>query len=282
MRFANVLHALYCEPWFIRAEMHDTMRAILEAHITGGAHLPDGIVAQWEEKARIRETARVDPDKLTMEGSTAIVPLQGVIMKRASGFESMSGARDLISFEQEFRTADENSDVDSIVLHVDSPGGEVTGTPEAAAMVAEASTPVIAYTDGVMASAAYYIAAGADEIMATDSSTVGSIGVICSMLDATAAYEAAGIKPEIFKSGHFKGIGSDEMALDDDHREFLQDRVDDLFEGFARFVEDHRPVARAFMDGRYWSGGESQRIGLVDAIGGWPDVLNEAAALAAG
>jgi ClpP class serine protease len=88
--------------------------------------------------------------------------------------------------------ADES--IGAIVIQIDSPGGNVAGTPEVARKIYEArgkGKAIIAQADSLMASAAYYIGAAADEIVATPSSEVGSIGVYAVHEDAS-GYERAG------------------------------------------------------------------------------------------
>ena len=275
MKFVNIIRALWCEPWMIQPHVHELMCEILHKHMTGEAHLPDGIVAQVGAM-----TQKEGNNRIRMSGTTAVLELEGVIMKRAGAFERMSGATDLDTFGQDFEEVMEDDGVSGVVIHIDSPGGQTVGTPEAAAMIAAAGKPVVAFTDTVMASAAYYIGAGADAIYASPSAVTGSIGVYSALLDSSRKFEMEGLKTEVFQSGKFKAMGLPGTQMDEEMREFMQGRVDDLFDEFAGFVSEHRTVQRESMDGRWWYGQEAMGRGLVDALGGLDDAVNEAREMA--
>ncbi len=85
--------------------------------------------------------------------------------------------------------------IDTIVLDVDSPGGNYYGTPETSSKIRAArdSKPIIAVANSLAASAAYWIASAADEIVVTPSGDVGSIGVLAVHTDFSAANEKIGV-----------------------------------------------------------------------------------------
>ena len=113
-----------------------------------------------------------------------------------------------------------NPNVQRIVLDIDSPGGTVAGTPEAAAQIAAANKVkrVDAWTGNLMCSAAYYLAAGCRGVYAAPSATVGSIGVYLPVVDRSEMYKAMGVKVDIIKSGKYKGMGFPGTSLTDDQR----------------------------------------------------------------
>ena len=87
--------------------------------------------------------------------------------------------------------------VKAIVLSIDSPGGTVDGTDNLANAIfaARGKKPIVALGDGTLASAAYWIASGADQIFASDNSAkIGSIGVVATHEDYSRAEENAGVK----------------------------------------------------------------------------------------
>jgi ClpP class serine protease len=98
----------------------------------------------------------------------------------------------------------------AVALHLNSPGGTVTGVPETAAAIREFATsvaPVHAYTDTMACSAAYYLGSAADTFRAAASADVGSIGVYCAVLDSSAAYAQEGLTMHLIASGAYKGQG---------------------------------------------------------------------------
>src|SRR6185295_17363940 len=115
-------------------------------------------------------------------------------------------------------------------------------TPELAGKVAGIAKRknVVAFTDSLMASAAYYIASAAKAIYATPSSTVGSIGTALELVNITEALKQRGLSVELFTSDKYKQAGHPARPLTDDHRKYFQDRVNDQAIEFKNFVKDHR------------------------------------------
>jgi len=175
--------------------------------------------------------------------------------------------------------ATEDPEIDAIVIDVDSPGGTVTGVPEAAEAIERAATekPVIAYTGGMMASAAYWISASADAIVAAPSADVGSIGVYTAFLDRTRQFEQEGIDVELFKHGKFKAMGMPGVALTDEQRALIQEGVDEIAGWFKGFVQQSRPgVSTDAMEGQTFLGKNAVAVGLVDALGSLGDAIEYA------
>ena len=119
-----------------------------------------------------------------------------------------------------------------------------------------------------MASAAYYIGAGADAIVSSRSAVVGSIGVYIPWMDTSAAYEAAGFKPDpiINKGGDLKALGFG-GRLSDAQRAHLQEKVDEDFAAFKAHVLKHRSLPDGAMRGQVESGAKAAEMNLVDALG---------------
>ena len=91
--------------------------------------------------------------------------------------------------------ADNNPNISAIVLHIDSPGGTVDGTEALANIIRNTDKPVVAFADGLMASAAFWIGSAANEIIAsTDTDEIGSVGVIMRFADWQPHWEKKGVK----------------------------------------------------------------------------------------
>jgi len=159
--------------------------------------------------------------------------------------------------------------VSGIVMNIDSPGGEMTGCCETAQLIAETTDvlPVYAFTDSLMASAAYHLAAGCTGIFTTGSATVGSIGCIIGFLDTSKAMEAQGVKPVYITSGKYKGAGAAGTSLTEDQYAYLEGMVMEAADGFKSFVTEHRPsVADDSMQGQVFFGRAAADNGLCDAV----------------
>lgn len=124
----------------------------------------------------------------TMRNGAAVVPLLGTIFPRATLIGSSTGGTSLDTFMHDIRVAEATADVDRIVVLVDSPGGVVSSLGEAADMLRGSGKPIIAFVAGMGASAAYWLASQAAEMVLDRSASVGSIGVVAT----TSRQEAPG------------------------------------------------------------------------------------------
>ncbi|MFB1487414.1 MULTISPECIES: S49 family peptidase [unclassified Thiocapsa] len=109
-----------------------------------------------------------------------IIPLYGPILRRNSFLSRLLGWPTVEALALEITAANDAPGVGRIVLDIDSPGGVVCGTAELAALIRQSRKPVVAYVEGMAASAAYWLASAADEIVCGRSALVGSIGVVAT------------------------------------------------------------------------------------------------------
>ncbi len=123
-------------------------------------------------------------------------------MRQWSFWSWFSGSSAYELLIKDIATAVADPAVKAIVLDIDSPGGEVTGVDELATAIRSmnAEKPIVAYGTGTVASAAYWIAAACDQVVISKTSAVGSIGCMATILDYSAAREAAGVKEYRFIS----------------------------------------------------------------------------------
>lgn len=202
-------------------------------------------------------------------GGVAIIPVAGVIGHKLGPVAKMLGAVDTLDIMAAIELAAEDDEVDTIILDIDSPGGTVAGVPELAetveAVQASGTKKIYAYTDSQMASAAYWLAAGANGIFAAPSADVGSIGVYLPVMDTSAALKEQGVQVEIFKSGKYKAAGFPGVALDDEVRKHLQMDVMETYNDFAGFVSKFRPTLNyEHLQGQTFTGRRAAKIGMID------------------
>jgi signal peptide peptidase SppA len=155
------------------------------------------------------------------------------------------------------------------MLVIDSPGGMVTGVPEAAAAVRNAalSKPVLAYNDGMMDSAAYWIGSQATAIYSTESGRTGSIGAYLAFMDFSKMAESVGIKVEVIRSAPHKGMGTPGTSLTDEDRTALQTRIDTLGNDFISAVMNARPdVTDGHFNGLDFDAKTAQVGGLIEGV----------------
>jgi signal peptide peptidase SppA len=214
-------------------------------------------------------------------GGVARIGLQGVITPRASFLSILFGlGGGLPMFRAELRSALGDSDVTGIVIDVDSPGGLVDLVPEVAAEVrnARGSKPIVAVANTLAASAAYWIASQADEIVVTPSGEIGSIGVYAGHRDISRALDAAGITMTLISAGEFKVEGNPYEPLGDEARAAIQRGVDDYYDLFVKDVAAARgakvaEVRNGYGQGRTLTAKRAVSEGLADRVGTIEDTI---------
>ena len=217
------------------------------------------------------------PKAYIAEDGTGVIPIAGVIGKGLSPIEKMTGAVDVNAIADAIDEFSANPQVTRIAFQVSSPGGTVTGVEELANKVRNISKPTMAYTDSEMASAAYWIASAADKVVASPSSTVGSIGVYMTIADMTEMAKAQGIKMVVIKSGKFKGAGIPGTSLSEEKVANLQQGVDEIHADFKASVLQTRKLVKAEdMEGQVFSGKQAAQRNLVTGLA---DSFSEAVAM---
>jgi capsid assembly protease len=251
--------------WALHPAKLDEINAFIEARIADPSFSFDVARGKSGNKAE---------DRYEIRDGIAIIPVYGVIDKRANMFMEMSGGTSTELLKRDIRSALDDPKVDAILLDIDSPGGSVDGTKEVADFIFESrgQKPIIAYGNGMMASAAYWIGSAADVIFANDTAMVGSIGVALTHYDRSAQDEQRGIKRTTIYSGKYKRIASDEKPLSDEGKEYLQGMTDTYYSIFVEGISRNRDapidlVLEKMADGKDFIGKQAKKAGLIDHIG---------------
>ena len=214
------------------------------------------------------------PKAYIAEDGTGVIPIAGVIGKSLSPLEKMTGAVDVSDISETIDDYATNPQVTRIAFQVSSPGGTVTGVEELANKVRNIAKPTMSYSDTEMASAAYWIAAAADKVVASPSSTIGSIGVYMVVADYSEAAKAEGIKMIVIKAGQHKAIGVPGAEVTEDQQDHLQEGVDEIHGDFKAAVLKTRKLVKAEdMEGQVFSGKQAAQRNLVTGLA---DSFNEA------
>lgn len=255
-------------PWAIQPEKLLEIQAIYATHLRG-----EKIDIEAVEK-RLGRPLNNEPKGYEIRDGVAVLPVYGVLAKRMNLFSSISGGASYEMVAKDFAQAMNDPAVEAIVLVVDSPGGAIDGVQKLgdAIFSARSVKPVGAIADGMMASAAYWIGAQADVVVAaSDTTMIGSIGVVSAHRDISAAEEKAGVKTTEITAGKYKRIASEFAALSDEGRAEIQERVDYLYEIFVGAVAKARGVGvdvvlENMADGRVFIGQQAVKAGLVDGV----------------
>lgn len=204
-----------------------------------------------------------------------VLPIGGVIYADRSFGRDLSELRD-------------RQEVKAFVLEIRSPGGSVGASQDLFGQIRrlreEDGRPVIAWIGDVGASGGYYVALGADSILALPGSMTGSIGVIMQLPHAEELLKKMGVGIEVVKSGEYKDIGSIARGLSEEERRVLEELVDDVYEQFVTAVVENRDLTREevlrLADGRVISGERAVELGLVDGLSTLQEAIDRAAAMA--
>ena len=144
--------------------------------------------------------------------------------------------------------------------------------------------PIIASMGSVAASGGYYIAAGADTIIANKGTATGSIGVIMSYPIAADLMDKIGLTYQSIKSGALKDAGNFARKPSKADLDYFQDLVDNLHTQFVRTVAYERGMsydeAATLATGQVYSGEQALKLGLVDIIGTYDNAINLTSRLA--
>jgi signal peptide peptidase SppA len=169
----------------------------------------------------------------------AIVPIWGVLVHDACWFWDETAYSRIISTMLE---ALDDPDVSAIALHVNSPGGEVSGCFDAAEAIFQMRgvKPIWAILDDCAYSAAYALASAADTIIVPRTGGTGSIGVIALRVDVTGMLEQAGMKVTTIKFGSRKDDSYPTTTLSDEALGRMQQQIDVMGEMFVELVARNR------------------------------------------
>ncbi|HUV51205.1 MAG TPA: signal peptide peptidase SppA [Anaerolineae bacterium] len=189
---------------------------------------------------------------------------------------NITSSRDIIHSLKYFR---ENSSIKAIVIRIDSPGGAVGPAQEIFREIRKTvkTKKVIASMGTVAASGGYYVAAGADGIVANPGTITGSIGVIMSFANFQELFRKIGLVPVVVKSGLYKDIGSPVREMTKDEENILQNLSDQIHKQFIVDIANGRSmdlsIVEGLADGRIFTGEEAKNLGLIDRLGNLEDAI---------
>lgn len=264
MRFTDVV---INQPWALLPERAAELLAITERENNPSMEVLEAYAAKHSAGERVR-----------IRDGVAILDVQGPLFKRANLFVKVSGATSYEILRKDFQVAMDDPKIHSIILKVDSPGGEANGCDELAAAIyaARGKKPITAFVSGMAASGGYWIASAADRIVISEAAMLGSIGVVLGIEDKSAADEKRGVKTTEFVSSQSPGKRPDPNT--DAGRARIQGMVDDLAEVFISAVAKHRGVSSETVVKNFGAGGikvgrNAVAAGMADEVGQIETVL---------
>jgi protease-4 len=220
-----------------------------------------------------------------MPRKIAVIRVEGEIARGEAPRDPLGAVRIASSERITKRIHDAADDprVAAIVVRIDSPGGDGNASDliwrELVRARKEKKKPVIASMGDVAASGGYYVAAGADEILAEPSTITGSIGVFVPHFDAEELFGKLGLNFTTLRRGESADIFSPYRDLTDKERKTLQAWVDNFYDMFVGRVSESRGLSKQQVDavaqGRVWTGAQALDRKLIDRFGGLEDAIAE-------
>lgn len=258
----------------------------------GGCSPPSLLITPVFHANALQEI-EVEPGQGWSPDKVAIIEVEGMLINARMDMPLQPGENKLSLFTQQLEQAEKDPKVKAVVLRINSPGGTVMASDTMYQQVRrfrEAThKPVIASTQEVAASGAYYVACAADEIVAHPTSVVGSIGVIFQTFNVSGTMQKLGVSADAVKSGENKDMGSpfknylDERGVyqkeqRERERTIMQAMVDEYYRRFVSIVSTHRKLTdpqalKTATDGRVFTGEQALQLGLVDKLGLLSDAI---------
>jgi signal peptide peptidase SppA len=242
------------------------------ARLSGGLWLMDDrALLQYMSRGRaeLERVSVISPTSLISgHGATAVIRVHGVLMKDPWYDDETSTP----AIEQAIRLVAGDSQFDSAVYDIDSPGGSssgITALADAAEELAAKKT-VYAQSNGMIASGAYWLAANAHKIFAERMDWIGSIGVRMDVFDVSRWFKNVGIERVAIDTGPLKSTGLFGTEVTEEQRKYLKSLVDDTHEHFKAQVMKGRKMAdgefSAVATGGVFPASTALRLNLIDGI----------------
>ena len=258
---------LYAEPWLIRREKYLSLCSQFKA-----ATLDRGeprLDAWAPPPVTSSDCCGKDIlDDVEISNGIALLKVHGIIGKNLSWIETYCGGVDIATLQRQAMALMARSDVETVIIHYNTPGGAAAGVQDCATTLVELATVkhLISYVDDAC-SAGYYLAAAAPEIYGGQSCMTGSIGAVCAIEDVSGLYAELGIKVDVFTDGDLKGAGIEGTSLTEAQRADIQHRIEHIGGMFKNFVRAQRPrVADDTMRGQWFYGDTALELHLLDGI----------------
>ncbi|MCC6951088.1 MAG: signal peptide peptidase SppA [Phycisphaerales bacterium] len=236
---------------------------------------------------------RFRPQVVLEEGGggsrVAVIEVRGLIMDGRTPGLIMDGPNPVDRFAAQLTLAEKDPAVKALIVRITSPGGTVTAShvmhEELRRFSRVSGKPVVASIGEVGASGGYYLALGADTIMAEPTSITGSIGVIMPTVNVSEGLAMIGIRSRSITSGPNKDLANPMEPIRDAQYAVLQGMVDEMYARFRGLVVERRPGLASgnldmATDGRVFMGERAKELGLVDELGGLREAFARAKEMA--
>jgi len=211
-------------------------------------------------------------------GSVGVLPISGPITK----YNGQCGEPGAIQRSAWLVDMQRRENISSVVLLLDTPGGEARAANGLTTAIGQMKKPVLAYVDGMAASLGLWITAAADEVyLGSKTDEMGSVGSFVMIPDMLAWYESQGLKVhEIYAPQSTDKNKDYRDALKGDYEAVKKDLAVYVNE-FIGFIKTQRPKVAATQaewdSGKMFYAADAIKLGLADGIRSFEQTIQKAA-----
>lgn len=217
------------------------------------------------------------------EDGVAFLSISGPLTKYPTSMQPLIGGSSYLGIERAMHLMAADDRVKVAVLKFDSPGGTSSGCVECGEAIAELGKKkhTVALADGAMTSAAFLLASQCNEVFASPSSRVGSIGAMTILMDTSGVADTKKVKVIPVVSGSLKAVGAPGVPVTDAHIAYIQELIDDAADLFVGAIQSKRKLSTESMskvrsEARIYTPTQAFELKLIDGIRSLRDVADYA------
>jgi len=256
MKHNRILSHLLSGDFAMLPSSYETMLSV----VTAGTELSDEEISKFDNSIQ----------EAVIDENIGIMRIDGAMIKRGNMFSQVSGLSSYDTISKQFKALNDNQDVEKIILHITSQGGEVNGLNDLADAIYSSDKETIAYIEDLGASAGYWLASAFDKVYANQTAMIGSIGVIAS-------YRVSEDDTIQIVSSNAPDKNVDVST--DSGKSKVKERLDALESVFIEKVATHRGVSVQDVLSDFGQGGvmiakDALSSGMIDGVMSYGELLN--------
>jgi signal peptide peptidase SppA len=235
--------------------------------------LEDYLAGKIDLPAKFQSTDYTAPQRkpLKVADGIAEIDISGVIGRRFGISDDgldLLGLVDLDVIDDQLKAARDNDAVSSIILNFNSPGGMSMGLENTTGLINSIGKEkeIVAWSDLMIASAAYEIASQANAIIVSPGARVGAIEAYMLIESYHDMLQASGVEVYLAKGGKWTAAGEPSQRLTDEQKQYFDNKATQEWEAFKSLVKSKRDVADEDMQGELFKGAALVTKGLVDGL----------------
>lgn len=268
----QLLNSIIKKEWAIDPDYVNGIMPFLTGLINGNSVEWGKVESTQPYSMQIESLNKTDNLANAQPGSIAVINISGPMQKN----DQFCGPVGTATIGKWIQEADANTNIDGIILQIDSPGGTVDGTENLASIIGKTKKPIVAYVDGMAASAAYWVSSASDKVIASGKTAIiGSIGTAMRFADLQPVLEKAGVKfHEIYASKSVDKSKDYRDARAGNYTTVITETLDPMNEVFLSAVKKARSgkinlEKENVLTGKTYLADAALSNGLIDSIGGF-------------